>query len=266
MIRIGTSGFSYDDWEGPFYPEGMPARDRLSHYAGTFDTVEIDSSYYGIPKASTLAAMAAKTPAGFLFCVKAFQGMTHSREDNAAVFRQFIEALAPWIEQARLGCVLAQFPSSFRNISSNRDYLCLLRERMGDVPTVVEFRHRDWITHGTLDLLRAQGLGFCCVDQPRFESLVPPLAAATSRIAYVRFHGRNAAKWWRHEHAWERYDYRYSAEELAPWIPRIEQLAAESEVVFVYANNHWMGQAIDTARQLRLMLGREGPAPQTGAA
>jgi len=265
MIRIGTSGFSYQDWEGPFYPPGLPARDRLSHYAGAFDTVEIDSSYYGIPKASILAAMATRTPPDFLFCLKAFQGMTHAREDNAAVFRQFIAALAPWIEQRRLGCVLAQFPTSFRNIPANRDYVCLLRERMGDVPTVIEFRHRDWITHGTMELLRAQGLGFCCVDQPRLESLVPPVAVATSSVAYVRFHGRNAAKWWHHEHAWERYDYSYSADELTPWVPRIRTLAAASEVVFVFANNHWVGQAIETARQLRMLLHLDGPPPQPGA-
>ena len=261
MIRIGTSGFSYKDWEGPFYPSGLPARDKLSYYAREFDTVEVDSSYYGIPKASTLAAMAAKTPPGFLFCLKAFQGMTHAREDNAAVFGRFIDALTPWIEQERLGCVLAQFPSSFRNTPGNRDYLRQLAERMGAIPTVVEFRHRDWITHTTFDLLRSLELGFCCVDQPRFANLVPPVAVATSAIGYVRFHGRNAAKWWRHEHAWERYDYTYARDELVPWAPKIQRLAETTRVTFVYANNHWVGQAIDTARQLRLLLGFDAPAP-----
>lgn len=261
MIRIGTSGFSYKDWEGPFYPSGLPARDKLSYYAREFDTVEVDSSYYGIPKASTLAAMAAKTPPGFLFCLKAFQGMTHAREDNATVFGQFIDALTPWIEQERLGCVLAQFPSSFRNTPGNRDYLRQLAERMGAIPTVVEFRHRDWITHTTFDLLRSLDLGFCCVDQPRFANLVPPVAVATSAIGYVRLHGRNAAKWWRHDHAWERYDYTYARDELVPWVLKIQQLAETTRATFVYANNHWVGQAIDTARQLRLLLGFDPPAP-----
>lgn len=263
MIRIGTSGFSYKDWEGPFYPSGLPARDKLTYYARTFDTVEMDASYYAIPKASTLAAMAAKTPPGFLFCLKAFQGMTHDRADNANTFAQFIDALAPWIEQGRLGCVLAQFPSSFRNTPANRDYLRLVRERMGDIPTVVEFRHRDWITHATLDLLRSLELGFCCVDQPRLPSLVPPVVAATSPIGYVRFHGRNAAKWWRHEHAWERYDYTYAADELTPWVPKIRQLAEQTHTTFIYTNNHWVGQAIDTARQLRLLLGLDAPPTPT---
>jgi len=265
VIHVGTSGFSYQDWEGPFYPPGLPARDKLTYYARVFNTVEVDSSYYGIPKASTLAAMAAKTPPGFLFSLKAFQGMTHAREDNAAVFQQFNDALAPWIEQERLRCVLAQFPSSFHNTPANRDYLRLLRERMGDIPTVVEFRHRDWITESTFGLLRDQGLGFCCVDQPRFQSLVPPVAVVTSPISYVRFHGRNAQKWWRHEHAWERYDYTYSRDELAPWVPKIRQLAESSQATFVYANNHWEGQAIDTARQLRLLLGLDAPLPPPAA-
>ncbi len=266
MIRIGTSGFSYKDWEGPFYPPGLPARDRLTYYAREFDTVEVDASYYAIPKASTLAAMASRTPVGFRFCLKAFRGMTHERVDNAALFGQFIAALTPWIEQDRLGCVLAQFPASFRNTPGNRDYLRLLRERMGTIPTVVEFRHRDWITRATGDLLRSLGLGFCCVDQPRLAGLVPPVAAATSTIGYVRFHGRNAAKWWRHDHAWERYDYAYPPEELAPWIPRIRRLAAATETTFVYANNHWAGQAIDTARQLRRLLGLDAPPPPPSSA
>lgn len=254
MIRVGTSGFSYKDWEERFYPKGLPSREKLAFYAREFDVVEVNYSYYRIPGARTLEAMARKTPADFIFTIKAYQGMTHEREDNADVFAQYVGALVPWLEQARLGCVLAQFPTSFRNTRTNRDYLRLFRERMGDIPTVVEFRHREWAVDETFALLRDLGLGFCCVDQPKFKSLVPPIAMATSDVAYVRFHGRNYQKWWRHKEAWERYDYAYSEAELTPWVPKIQHLAEEAPQTFVFANNHWQGQAVDTARQLRLLL------------
>jgi uncharacterized protein YecE (DUF72 family) len=92
------------------------------------------------------------------------------------------------------------------------------------------------------------------VDQPRFKSLVPPVAVATGPVAYVRFHGRNYDKWWRHDEAWERYDYSYSDEELEEWLPKINQLDEESPLTLVYMNNHWQGQAVGTARQLRMLM------------
>jgi uncharacterized protein YecE (DUF72 family) len=256
MIHIGTSGFSYQDWEKVFYPVGLPATDRLAHYAGEFDTVEVDFSYYRVPTARTLAGMARKTPPTFLFAIKAHQEMTHQREDNAAVFAQFREALQPWLEENKLGCILAQFPSSFRNIPANRDYLRQLRERLGELPVTVEFRHREWLTEEVFALLHEARLGYCAVDQPPLSTLLPPIVVATAPVGYVRFHGRNAAKWWQHEQAWERYNYTYTPEELAPWVPKIAQLARETQHTFVYTNNHWQGQAVDTARQLRLMLGQ----------
>jgi len=255
VIRIGTSGFSYKDWEQVFYPEGLPARDRLSFYAREFDTVEVDFSFYTIPNASTLVAMARKTPPGFVFAIKANRGMTHEREDNAETFGRFVEALNPWINENRLGCVLAQFPTSFHNTPANQDYLRVFRDRMGAIPTVVEFRHREWITDQVFALLRDIEMGFCCVDEPQFKTLVPPVAVATSSVSYARFHGRNYQKWWHHKEAWERYDYSYKESDLAPWVPKIKRLAGKSQQTFVYANNHWQGQAVDTARQLRMLLG-----------
>ena len=102
--------------------------------------------------------------------------------------------------------------------------------------------------------LRRYGLGFCCVDEPPLPNLLPPIAEATSNIAYVRFHGRNKEKWWQHEHAYERYDYSYSPEELEEWLPKIRYLDNIAERTFVFANNHWRGQAVSTIRQLRMML------------
>ncbi|MFP3897541.1 MAG: DUF72 domain-containing protein [Anaerolineales bacterium] len=254
MIHIGTSGFSYESWENVVYPQDLPSRQRLPFYAQMFDTVEINFSYYNIPSASSLVSMADRTPPDFIFTIKAHQEMTHDRTDNAAVFRRYCTALEPWIERKRLGCVLAQFPNSFRNTPGNRDYLRTFRERMGEIPTVVEFRHRDWIEEEIFALLRELDLGYCCVDEPRLPTLVHRVYAATSDVTYVRFHGRNAGKWWRHDEAWERYDYHYTEEELRPWIPKIEYLADHSKETFVFANNHWRGQAVDTARQLKMLL------------
>jgi len=255
MIHVGTSGFSYPDWAGVYYPPGLPAAQRLALYGGEFSAVELNFSYYHMPTAARLAAMSAKAPAELIFTIKAHASITHQREDLAANCRAFKEAIWPWREQGRLGCVLAQFPNAFGSTPANQDYLRALAAELADVPTVIEFRRADWVRRRTFELLRELGLGVCCVDQPRLPELGPPFAVVTSSVGYVRFHGRNAAKWWRHEQAWERYDYSYTAQELEPWAPRIQQMAEQAQVVYVFANNHWQGQAIDTARQLKLKLG-----------
>jgi uncharacterized protein YecE (DUF72 family) len=261
MIRVGTSGFSYRDWEGPFYPEGLPDRDKLAFYAQEFDTVEINYSFYQEPTAQTLEALAAKTPPGFLFSIKAHREMTHERENGEAVAVRFREALAPWIERDCLACILLQFPHSFHCTPEHLDVIRSLRDRLEGLPTVVEFRHVCWVSGRVFQLLRQLDLGICCVDQPRLTSLLPPFGVATSDIAYLRFHGRNAAKWWDHDEAWERYDYSYSREELEPWAAKAREMAANTRLTLLYANNHWVGQAVDTARQLKLLLGLEGATP-----
>jgi len=256
MIRIGTSGYSYDDWVGPYYPADLDRSDWLAFYAREFDTTELNFTYYRQPNAWTLERIAAKTPPGFLFTVKAFQGLTHDRQENEGEFKTFLAALQPLLEGGRFGCVLAQFPYSFHANAENRDYLKRLRERFGELPVVVELRNRAWLSPETFRFLRENRLGFCCVDEPQLKGLLPPVAEATGPVAYVRFHGRNAQKWWNHEQAWERYDYTYSDEELSEWVPKIRSLDEQAETTFVFANNHWRGQAVGTARQIRMLLGR----------
>ncbi len=253
-ILLGTSGFSYKDWVGPVYPPDLPKADWLRFYAAEFPTCELNFSYYRIPNPRTLERMADKVPQGFLFALKAYKGITHEREEPDPLIRQFTNSLAPLRERAKFACVLAQFPHSFHANEENRAYLRRLRDGFGDLPLVVEFRGTDWITERTFDMLRELGLGFCCVDQPRLKGLVPPLAIATGPIAYVRFHGRNAAKWWQHDEAWERYNYSYTDEELAEWVPKIHQLDEAASLTLVYMNNHWQGQAVGTARQLQRLL------------
>ena len=254
MIHVGTSGYSYEDWVGVFYPQGLPKPAWLGFYAREFQACEVNFTYYRLPDARTLAIMADKTCEGFLFTIKATQELTHVREDNAQAFRQFVDALSPVIERGKLGCVLAQFPFSFHPGLVEREYLRKVRERMADLRVVIELRNAGWVTDDTFAFLKDTNLGFCCVDEPRLKGLMPPIAVATAPIAYVRFHGRNAAKWWNHEEAWERYDYTYTGEELQEWVPKISQLDRLAEEVFVFCNNHWSGQAVATARQLRLLL------------
>ncbi len=254
MLYLGTSGFSYQDWVGGFYPAGMPRREWLGYYAGEFNTCELNSTYYAIPRPSILKVMTDKTGEGFLFSVKANQEMTHRREDNAAVFEAFRQALEPIISSGKLGCILAQFPYSFRLSRHNWDYLRLFKERVQDLPVVVEFRNAQWLSSDLFAWLRHLELGFCCVDEPPLPNLLPPLAEVTSKTGYVRFHGRNSAKWWQHEHAYERYDYTYSPSELGEWLPKIQKIDKIAEKTFVFANNHWRGQAVSTIRQLRMMM------------
>lgn len=254
MIYFGTSGFSYNDWVGKFYPKGMPKRDWLIYYSHEFNTCEVNSTYYAVPAPSTMQAMVDKTGADFLFSIKANQHMTHIREDNATVFEAFCQMLEPVKASDKLGCVLAQFPYSFKPNRENWDYLEVVRERLAELPVIIEFRNAQWLKQDVFDWLRRLDMGFCCADEPQLPNLLPPLAEATSSTGYVRFHGRNSAKWWQHEHAWERYDYSYTNEELGEWLPRIRKLDELTEKTFVFANNHWQGQSVNTIRQLRGLL------------
>jgi len=250
MLFIGTSGFQYDDWVGPYYPEGLAKPDWLAFYAGEFHTLEINFTYYRMPTARGLAGMANKTPDNFLFTVKATQEMTHARERDAAIFEKFKHALTPLQDANKFGAVLAQFPNSFRATDESRAYLTWFREQLDTLPIVIEFRNKEWLNEETYALLKTLELGFCSVDEPFF----PRVARVTGPIAYVRFHGRNAQKWWRHEHAWERYDYTYSPEELQEWAPKIQEMDQLAEKTFVFSNNHYRAQGIDTARQLKLLF------------
>ncbi len=254
MIYIGTSGFQYDDWIGTYYPQDLPKNQWLGYYAKEFNTLELNFTYYRMPSAKSTFSMSKQVPDRFLFTVKATQEMTHARERDPKLFEQFTQAIMPMREAGKFGAILAQFPNSFRAGEESRDYIKWFREQLGDLPVVVEFRNKDWLTEETYELLHANNLGFCSVDEPYF----PRVAQVTANIAYVRFHGRNYKKWWKHEHAYERYDYTYSSEELKEWTPKIEEMDQAAENTFVFANNHYRAQGIDTARQLKLLLPAQG--------
>jgi uncharacterized protein YecE (DUF72 family) len=263
VIAIGTSGFDYDDWRGVFYPEDLPKKGFLSYYAGHFSALELNFTYYRMPEARQLASMVERTDGKVELAVKAHRSFTHERTAGEADHADFLAALAPLREAGVLGAVLAQFPHSFEQTEENRAYLRRLADRLGP-PLVVELRRAQWAADPILEWLGRIGVGYCCVDEPALPGLMPPLAAATASPAYVRFHGRNAACWYRHDQPHERYDYRYSAAELSEWVPRIRALEGKVDKVMVFFNNHFQAKAVDGARALERLLGRDGrggPAP-----
>lgn len=254
MIRVGTSGYSYDDWVGPFYPQGLSKHRYLEHYAGVFSCVEVNYTYYRMPSAKTLAAMSAKTPPDFRFSVKTPGELTHERSGREGAFAEFRAALQPLIDEGKLASVLAQFPHSFSPSDLAGQYVAHLVEQLRDVQVVIEFRHAEWATRAAIDFLRSLKAGYCCVDEPALEGLMPPIAGATSPVGYLRFHGRNAEKWYWHAEPWERYDYLYSREQLQEWIPKAAKIAAAAQDTYVFFNNHYHAQAVQNAAQFVELL------------
>ena len=254
VIKIGTSGFSYPEWRGGFYPEKLSQRQMLVFYSQHFPTVEINSTYYHIPSARNMAAMAARAEGRLDFAVKAHQDMTHTRDKLSDALPAFREAIQPLRDAGALGCVLLQFPFSFKSDPANTEFLRRVTGELNPDRVVVEFRHRSWTTEETFALLREQGAAYCCVDEPRLPNLPPPVVRATAPIAYVRFHGRNRQKWWTHAEAWERYDYLYSEAELREWVPKIQALAGAAETCYAFFNNHAHGQAVTNAQMLARLL------------
>lgn len=260
MIKIGTSGFSYKDWRGPFYPERLPDKEMLSFYLQHFSAVEINFTYYRLPGPKVMASMARQVEGRGEFAVKAFGGITHERKfpPDLAILDGFLYSIRPLKEAGVLSCVLLQFPYAFKCTPQNLDYLLAIREGLKDTPSVVEFRHKSWVVPEVLATLQQHNLGYCCVDEPSLPNLPPPLVTATSSLGYVRFHGRNRAAWWNSREPWERYNYLYRQDELREWVPKIKELAEQTKKTLIFFNNHPFGQATRNAKDLlRLLVSSE---------
>ena len=195
MILIGTSGYSFPDWVGPFYPLGTDRGKMLDHYVQHFPTVEVNATYYRIPPPSTLHAMERKTPPGFEFVVKAHHDMTHKRSLDDEIYQAFARSVDPLLQAGKLSGVLAQFPYAFRRTRENEKFLGEMKQRLPEAHLFVEFRHNSWVRderHGRSDdifsWLEEQGLGYVSVDEPDLPGLVPPVARATGSVGYVRLH------------------------------------------------------------------------------
>ncbi|APF17433.1 DUF72 domain-containing protein [Caldithrix abyssi] len=248
-VKIGTSGYSYEDWRSHFYPANLSKSKFLEFYAQFFNAVEINSTYYAIPNSFTIRRMVEKTPPNFCFIVKTHQETTHRRQENSQAIAQLLNALKPMIDSGKFHGFLAQFPYSFKNNEENRKYLLQTRELLQEHPLFVEFRHISWITPPMYQFLEQNNIGYVNVDEPQLPGLLPPQALATTRFGYVRFHGRNAQNWWEGKGS-ARYDYLYTEEELEQWMGNIRQLLQKTYRTYIFFNNHPRGQAIKNARQM----------------
>ena len=270
MLRIGTSGWNYPSgrgtWNGIFYPE--PAErprgfDELGFYAERFNTVEINSTFYGQPRATVSLGWVKRTPPGFEFSVKLYQKFTHPNlvTDKSPVSPADVDAFKAGIEPlaagGRLGPLLAQFPSSFKDSPEAREYLDCLLATFRDYEVAVELRHKSWSDDAPaiFDLLYAHRAEWAQIDEPKFRfSIRQDLMPNIKGFYYLRLHGRNAEQWWDHERSEDRYNYLYSEEELEPFAEAVSTARALVKKQYIYMNNHFAAQAVADAAVLRHLL------------
>ncbi len=262
MIRIGPAGWSYDDWNGIVYPSS-PSRgfDRLGWISDQFDTVEVNASFYHIPAPRLPRSWVGRvTNPRFSFTAKLHRSFTHDPGFPPAAdvsrFRQFLE---PLLQNDRLGAILIQFPWSVRYGKDSISRMSRIFDAFPDVPKAVEVRHSSFAVPDFGHFLANRGVSLVNIDQPAHNDSIGPSTELTAEPGYVRFHGRNLAKWFNHDEAWERYDYLYSEEELDPWVKQIEKMPAEN--VFVVMNNHFRGQAVVNALEAKRRLGQPIEVP-----
>jgi uncharacterized protein YecE (DUF72 family) len=297
-LHVGTSGWSYPTgrgkWNGLFYPASRSKRagtdrfDELRFYAEHFDTVEVNTTFYGPPRPDVTAGWVERTPSNFVFSLKLYQKFTHPRMFREAALKtapgsegplldllaevtpsdidEFRRGIEPLARAGKLGALLAQFPPSFKRTAATRDYLARLLRLFGDYRVAVELRHRSWSDAfgPTLELLNAFQAAWAQIDEPKFRFSIQQNALPNvTGFYYMRLHGRNAATWWRHDKSEDRYDYLYSAGELKAFA---ETARAAKELVtkaYLYTNNHFAAKSVVNAVMLKAQLGQpiEGEYP-----
>ena len=297
-LRIGTSGWNYPagrgTWNGIFYPvaHARPrAFDELSFYAEHFDTVEVNSTFYGQPRPEVARKWADRTPGGFEFSVKLYQKFTHpgmfkktlakslSKAEGRLAFdepagRDLLEALArpnqadldafragiePLAATGKLGALLAQFPSSFKDTPPSRDYLAHLLRALHGYPVAVELRHRSWSDQigETLALLNEFSAAWVQIDEPKFRfSIRQNYLPNVEGFYYMRLHGRNVETWWRHRASEDRYDYLYSADELKEFSETADAARTLVKKLYLYTNNHFSAKSVANAVMIKKQLGQ----------
>lgn len=258
MIKIGTSGYSYDDWKGVVYPEKLSKKNFLKHYKNYFNLTEINSTYYHLPEPGMFKNILKKVPEDFQFVVKLSKELTHEREKAASSIKKFRAGIDPLVKSDQLVTTLAQFPYSFKPTKENHEHLGFLRNQLSELPINVEFRNEFWIKEETFDFLEKNDLGYVCVDMPRLPRLVPPVVRSTTNLGYIRFHGRVEEHWWNPPEPHMRYDYSYEEEELEEWVDKIAELENYTENIVILFNNHYQGKSARDAKKLSSILGLQG--------
>jgi uncharacterized protein YecE (DUF72 family) len=296
QVRVGTASWTDRTLleSGWYPPEADTPEKRLRYYARQFGLVEVDATYYALPAEQTAAAWAARTPAGFIFNVKAFSLFTQHPTRVAALpkdlrpavektgkdrvylkdvdpavadeaWQRFLAALEPLHQAGKLGAILLQFPPWFPIGRARKDYILACAQRVAPRRVCVEFRNHTWMTpdnqRETLDFLTRHRLPYVSVDMPQgYRDSIPPVLAATaSDLAVVRLHGHSEK--WGSKDIHERFGYRYTDGELEEWAPRIADLARDAQETHVLFNNCYRDYAQANARQLAGLLKAAPPAP-----
>jgi uncharacterized protein YecE (DUF72 family) len=278
VIRVGTCSWADESFSKAWYPKGVEGSDRLSYYAGRFDVVEANSTFYRLPDEKLVARWAGLLPDGFVMHVKAFGLMTRhpvrldvlpedlhdaveadergrvdrpSREVRREVFRRFLAALEPLHEAGRLGGILMQFPPYVVPKPRSYEYLEWAREQLEGYEMLVEFRHKAWFEDPAepLAFLEQHGMTYVTVDAP--PDVIPLVVGRTSDTAYVRLHGRNRATWFKRTGSTaERFDYLYSSTELREWATTLRELDRDAQVVYAMFNNNGRSGGGEVPRDL----------------
>lgn len=243
-ILLGTSGWSYDEWVGPFYRSR--SEPKLRRYSSLFETVEIDSTFYSYPGERAVAGMMRAVPESFQFTAKVPGEVTHRLGldvDKGALeaMERFTKLMRPMLVKGMLGCLLLQLPPSMKY---SPELLEKFLERVdGEFRYAVEFRHPSWIRDETFTLLRNLEAAYTIVDEP----LLPPVVEVTTDFAYIRWHGRGRNPW---------YNYHYTEAELRGWVDKLQSIKGSVRRVYGYFNNHFHGYAVHNCIQVLEMLGQ----------
>jgi len=269
MLRIGTSGWNYPagkgTWNGIFYPlpeDRERGFDELRFYSERFNTVEVNSTFYGQPRANAALGWAKRTPADFEFAVKLYQKFTHPKMsiDPGPVTQADIDAfkggIDPLAASGKLGPLLIQFPASFQRSQEAVDYVAWLLKAFAGYQLAVELRHRSWSDASpTAELLDDHHAAWVQIDEPKFPSSIrQDLKGPQADLYYLRLHGRNAKEWWDHAESEDRYNYFYSAEELQPIANKVRDVRAAVKKAYLFLNNHFSAQSVANAVTLKKML------------
>jgi uncharacterized protein YecE (DUF72 family) len=292
-ILVGTASWADPGFVEEWYPDGLPARDRLPYYAERFDGVEVNSTFYAVPAARTVQRWVDATPDGFVFDVKVHRLLSrHSAACNslpkdlreaarttprarvkltkkleAALAERMVEAVQPLVDAERFGAFLLQLSPAFAPQEHSLDELEPLLERLAPLPVAIEFRHRSWAgpkrVDGTLAWLEERGAAWVSVDAPEGKSItIMPRIDALTRpdLAYIRAHGRNAEGYVRGRSVAERFAYRYADDELEEIAGRAHALEESAERVHVMFNNNRGSDAPVAAERMRELLGQAAAA------
>jgi uncharacterized protein YecE (DUF72 family) len=268
MIRVGPAGWSYPDWEGRVYPAlKPPGFHPLVHLARFFEVIEIDSTFYAMPRREHVerwARLVVDRPR-FRFFVKLHRDFTHSKgavpadadawEEKAAAF---LAATEPLRRARKLAGFLVQFPVTFLHGKNEVRRIGRIRSLFPDVPLVLEVRHQSWFTPPAIDTLRGLSYSLAHLDLPAAWNHPPDWHEPTGPIGYLRLHGRNGAAWFRAEAGRDdRYDYLYATAELDGLAAKARRIASGHDETAVVMNNHFSGKAVANAIEILFLLRQE---------